>query len=438
MKKILVALFMVFGTSLIGGVIILGLIYSAVAKDESNKAVAFVNTGVNPAVPEGLTEFSYFCWYESGGEGLYDAVLGDGGSAFGAYQYDYRYELQPFLNYCIQQDADTYRPFNAFTSVPKNTLKGNTDLAATWHMVYAANPEAFSRIQDKYVKKEKYIPVESFHKARGLDLSGRPDVIKGLVLSIHNRKGMETTTSLSYIVKSGVTNDTSDEDFITKVCDAFGNRGGNIKQRYCVDGSGAALNGLCEKNMALAILRARNAMVASGAVGGTYNTGGLQIPIIYQTDYPHVAYGGGTMVTSGCGIASFAMVASYKLGTLLTPDVIVAWCGNSYYVAGAGSSWALFPGANEHYKLGYSVRATGSAVEAYKAMQAGKPVISSQSSGLFTNGGHFIVLRGLTSDGKVLVNDPNKTNAITKGYNNRAFDFNREVANTSKQYWIFE
>ena len=70
------------------------------------------------------------------------------------------------------------------------------------------------------------------------------------------------------------------------------------------------------------------------------------------------------------------------------------------------------------------------------ALSEGHPVISSQSPGLFTGGGHFIVLRGITADGKILVNDPNDNDR--KQYLNRQFDMYSEIDCTSRNYWIFE
>ena len=46
-------------------------------------------------------------------------------------------------------------------------------------------------------------------------------------------------------------------------------------------------------------------------------------------------------------------------------------------------------------------------------MSSGKYVIANPQHGIFTRSGHFIVLRGLTSDGKILVADPNKENTIS-------------------------
>lgn len=174
--------------------------------------------------------------------------------------------------------------------------------------------------------------------------------------------------------------------------------------------------------------------ITSGG-SGTYPANGMQIPHYLQTDYSDIPYGGGSIATSGCGPTSFAMVASYLTGTVITPVDAVAWCGNSYYMPGAGTYWSYFEAAAAHFGCG-SVRQTGDANEVLQALSTGHPVISSQSPGLFTSGGHFIVLRGITASGKVLVNDPNDSAA--KNYINREFDMMSEVHSTARAYWIFD
>lgn len=161
---------------------------------------------------------------------------------------------------------------------------------------------------------------------------------------------------------------------------------------------------------------------------------GLPIPIYYQWEYQD-AYGSSTIAQAGCGPSCFAMVASYLRGETITPADVVAWCGNTYYVPGAGTSWSFFAAAAEHYGIG-TVTTTISAEAVMRALGEGHPVISSQSPGLFTGGGHFIVLRGITADGKILVNDPNDNDR--KQYLNREFDMYSEIDCTSRNYWIFE
>ena len=43
---------------------------------------------------------------------------------------------------------------------------------------------------------------------------------------------------------------------------------------------------------------------------------------------------------------------------------------------------------------------------------------------------------GVDSNGKILVNDPNKNNAVNKNYNNRAFE-KSEISASGTQYFIW-
>lgn len=171
------------------------------------------------------------------------------------------------------------------------------------------------------------------------------------------------------------------------------------------------------------------------STGGTYPANGMQIPHYLQTDYGNIPYGGGSIATSGCGPTSFAMVASYLTGKTITPVDAVSWCGNSYYKPSVGTYWSYFAAAASHFGCG-SVTQTNDPNKVLKALSEGHPVISSQSAGLFTRGGHFIVLRGVTASGKVLVNDPN--DSASKNYINREFDMMSEIHATASAYWIFD
>lgn len=182
------------------------------------------------------------------------------------------------------------------------------------------------------------------------------------------------------------------------------------------------------------VLQFYHVLGSSGGIG-TYPANGMKIPHYLQTDYANVPYGSSNIAACGCGPTSFAMVASYLTGTTITPADAVAWCGNAYYVWGAGTSWSYFEAAAKHFGCG-AVRESYDANEVLKALSEGHPVISSQHAGLFTRGGHFIVLRGVENGNKVLVNDPNDSEA--KNYINRSFDMASEVDITSDAYFIFE
>ena len=170
------------------------------------------------------------------------------------------------------------------------------------------------------------------------------------------------------------------------------------------------------------------------STGGNYPANGMQIPLYIQTEYSNIPYGSGSIADCGCGPTAFAMIASYLTDSTITPADAVAWCGNAYYSFGYGTKWSYFQAASDHFGCG-TVTTTTDANTVLQALSQGCPVISSQMPGLFTSGGHFIVLRGVTANGKVLVNDPNDSDQ--KNYVNRKFDMMTEIHATSRQYWIF-
>jgi len=162
---------------------------------------------------------------------------------------------------------------------------------------------------------------------------------------------------------------------------------------------------------------------------------GLPIPLYYQyaEEWRGVAYGDGNIGNSACGPTCIAMVMSYFKGTAILPTDVVAWAGNRYYVNGAGSSWAIFGAAASNW--GVSCTNIGlNTSQLVQALNSGKPVIASVRPGTFTTGGHFIVLRGITVDGRILVNDPNDNN--TKNFRYQSFDLNL-IARESKNWWVF-
>lgn len=157
----------------------------------------------------------------------------------------------------------------------------------------------------------------------------------------------------------------------------------------------------------------------------------------YQGDYADVPYGSSNLANCGCGPTCFAMVATNLTGTSITPKDAVAWCGNAYYVWGAGTSWSYFEAANKHFNLNRNIVNTNSIDTVVEALKNGKMVISSQNQGRFTSSGHFIVLYGIDSNNRITVKDPNKNNAVNKGYNNINFS-KEEINEAAASYWIFE
>lgn len=139
------------------------------------------------------------------------------------------------------------------------------------------------------------------------------------------------------------------------------------------------------------------------------------VPNYYQDDYPDVAYGGsGTIETSGCSITCLAMVATYLTDKEYLPDYFAYRYGQPEYIASYGDYIGVMEQASEDLGLDYQGRKY-SLTEIVDELKQGKLVIAMMTDqSLFTSYGHFIVLTGVTEDGKILVNDPNKWNYSKK------------------------
>jgi ABC-type phosphate/phosphonate transport system substrate-binding protein len=71
-----------------------------------------------------------------------------------------------------------------------------------------------------------------------------------------------------------------------------------------------------------------------------------------------------------------------------------------------GSYHSLIPSAAKAYGLTVEGDVQNDPQKIVDALAAGKLVIAIMGKGHFTSSGHFIVLRGVTVDGKILVADP--------------------------------
>ena len=111
---------------------------------------------------------------------------------------------------------------------------------------------------------------------------------------------------------------------------------------------------------------------------------------------------------NGCAIVSLAMVDAYYQGNT-TPQDILDWAGDNYYIDGQGSSWEIYP--NFGLAFGYQVTDLGNDFhQAMDYLTAGQPIIVAVGPGPFTQAGHVMVVRGY--DGyNVYLNDPNDSPA---------------------------
>ena len=140
------------------------------------------------------------------------------------------------------------------------------------------------------------------------------------------------------------------------------------------------------------------------------------VPNYFQNNYTDVRYGSGTIATSGCSITCLAMVAAYMTDHLYSPAELADYFGGSAY-----SNMARLETASDALQLPYTKAANWH--ESLQALKDGKVVIAlMEESSVFTESQHFIVMTGITEDGKIFVNDPNLSNyarwELQKGFAN--------------------
>ena len=114
-----------------------------------------------------------------------------------------------------------------------------------------------------------------------------------------------------------------------------------------------------------------------------------------------------TIGYAGCGPTALAMVVSTLTGGTMDPKEMADWAyENGYCCEGDGSYRTLIPEGAVHFGLTVSCPGRSGMQEVVDALVEGKLVVAIMGPGHFTTSGHFIVLRGVTAEGKLLVADP--------------------------------
>ena len=197
----------------------------------------------------GLTAMTYFIGYESGfysADNIMEcyADVGDSGHAYGAYQYDNRYELQPFLQYCYNKDSAIYAGFAPYLSADRDSLQGNSGLISVWKEICKTHPNEFKAIQDEFAwtsdpstNENTFVGVVNYQRDHGFDVTQCDAAVKGLIKSWHNRWGQETS-SYSAIQNSGLSNSMDPVTQVETLCNYIGEKhpSGNIFDRYYAGG----------------------------------------------------------------------------------------------------------------------------------------------------------------------------------------------------------
>ena len=124
--------------------------------------------------------------------------------------------------------------------------------------------------------------------------------------------------------------------------------------------------------------------------GVVFTDGETQVVYYNQLDerWKNLPYGTDDIGGYACGPTSMSIVVS------------------SYWASKSGSYHTLIPGAASSWGLACEGCSPSEPQRIVDALADGKLVVALMTKGHFTKSGHFIVLRGVTSEGEILVADP--------------------------------
>lgn len=129
-----------------------------------------------------------------------------------------------------------------------------------------------------------------------------------------------------------------------------------------------------------------------------------EVPRYFQTDYPYIRYGNGTMASSGCSLTCLAMAASWMTGEEYTPDML-AWTFGGY-------------GENNVQRLDHAIAEMQLPCEPNHDWRLTKQALREGAIAIllvderseFTTSAHFILLTGINGEGRYVIHDPFKPN----------------------------
>ena len=160
-----------------------------------------------------------------------------------------------------------------------------------------------------------------------------------------------------------------------------------------------------------------------------------EIPFFLQWDerWGYRTYGDNFLAITGCGPTALSMVYVGLTGdTSMNPYAVAQMAQeDGFYVNGSGSSWSMM--TELATKLGLSAQELSLNEDSIRQeLSQGHPIICIMGPGDFTTSGHFIVLTGVDSDGKITVNDSN-----SKKNSNKSWKID-DLMSQIRDLWVYQ
>lgn len=177
--------------------------------------------------------------------------------------------------------------------------------------------------------------------------------------------------------------------------------------------------------------------------GISFKNGATEVVYYNQADarWKGKPYGRtGTIGKSGCGPTSLSIAISSLTDKKIDPVQMSKWAyENGYYCEGAGSYHTLIPAGVKNFGLKVEGCTANEPKKIVDALAQGKLIIAIMAKGHFTRSGHFIVLRGVTANRKILVADP-----VSRSRSEKKWDLSiilneaNKGADAGGPFWIIE
>lgn len=139
-------------------------------------------------------------------------------------------------------------------------------------------------------------------------------------------------------------------------------------------------------------------------------TGGLVNVVYYnQGDelWGDLKYGSDKISTHGCGPTAMAIVVDSLSDETIDPYTMAQWAvSHGHWARHSGSYHSIVIGTATGFGLEAESFPSRDIVDLQDAILSGKLLVALMGPGHFTQSGHFIVLRGVTLSGEILVADP--------------------------------
>ena len=119
--------------------------------------------------------------------------------------------------------------------------------------------------------------------------------------------------------------------------------------------------------------------------------------------YSSVGNSSQTIGTSGCGPTCASMVVTATKGTITPPEMCDLFVKYGYRSANNGTYWSAFRFVADTFNIGY--QETTDIQRALQLLESQNYVVASCGNGLFTTGGHFILLTKV-ENGMIEIYDP--------------------------------